>query len=82
MTTQDMNEYKQRLLALIGTDNFEREFVLRWRHNRAMTLDRIDKALQRMNDGTFGTCEECPLRQTGRDICLLMCGPRRRGGRP
>lgn len=57
-----MNVHRERLLAFMGTFNFEREFTLRWMHSKDVTLSQIEKALQRINDGTFGMCEECGAR--------------------
>lgn len=42
-----------------ATDNFDREFTLGLASNEQQTLNRIDDALRRMEDGTYGVCESC-----------------------
>ena len=37
----------------------DRNFLLRLRDRERKLLAKIDEALQRINDGTFGICEEC-----------------------
>jgi RNA polymerase-binding transcription factor DksA len=46
-------------MADIGTDNFEQEFTLGLLQNEANVLSEIAGALDRLNKGTFGRCEEC-----------------------
>jgi RNA polymerase-binding transcription factor DksA len=46
-------------MADLGTDNFEQEFTLSLLQNEEQLLDEIGAALERMNQGTFGRCEEC-----------------------
>jgi len=46
-------------MADIGNDNFEREFTLRLIEAKDQTFDQIEAALQRMEDGVYGACEEC-----------------------
>lgn len=46
-------------MADIGSDNFEQEFTLGLIENEEEMLRAIDEALQRIEDGTFGKCEEC-----------------------
>jgi RNA polymerase-binding transcription factor DksA len=43
----------------LGTDNFEQEFTLSLLQNQEQALDEIAHALERMNKGTYGHCEEC-----------------------
>jgi len=45
--------------ADLGTDNFEREFTLSLMENEGETLGRIEASLERIEDGTYGDCEEC-----------------------
>jgi DnaK suppressor protein len=45
--------------ADLGTDNFEREFTLSLMENEEETLGRIEASLERIEDGTYGDCEEC-----------------------
>jgi len=50
-------------MADLGTDNFDQEFTLGLIQNEEQALDEIAAALDRLNQGTFGRCEEC-----GKDI--------------
>lgn len=49
-------------MADMGTDNFEQEFTLSLMESDAGTLDKIETALERIEDGTYGSCEECGAR--------------------
>ena len=46
-------------MADLGTDNFEQEFTLSLLQNEEQVLGEIGAALERINQGTFGRCEEC-----------------------
>ena len=46
-------------MADIGSDNFEQEFTLSLMQTEEGTLDAIENALERIEDGQYGTCEEC-----------------------
>ena len=46
-------------MADIGSDNFEQEFTLSLMANVEHSLEEIAAALERIDDGTFGRCEEC-----------------------
>jgi RNA polymerase-binding protein DksA len=46
-------------MADIGTDNFEQEFTLSLLQNEEQVLVEIADALERIDQGTFGRCEEC-----------------------
>ena len=46
-------------MADIGTDNFEQEFTLSLMENDGTALERIEAALERIEEDTFGQCEEC-----------------------
>ena len=46
-------------MADIGTDNFEQEFTLSLMETEGGTLEEIETALERMEDGTYAQCEEC-----------------------
>lgn len=46
-------------MADLGTDNFEQEFTLGLLQNDEQALEEIGAALERLNQGTFGKCEEC-----------------------
>lgn len=46
-------------MADLGSDNFEQEFTLSLMETEEDTLDAIETALQRIEEGTYGQCEEC-----------------------
>jgi RNA polymerase-binding transcription factor DksA len=46
-------------MADIGTDNFEQEFTLSLLQNEENVLKEISSAMERLDKGTFGICEEC-----------------------
>ena len=46
-------------IAELGTDNFEQDFALRFVENEQETLNEIEAALKRIQDGTYGLCEMC-----------------------
>src|SRR5437879_12607097 len=46
-------------MADLGTDNFEQEFTLSLLQNEEQALDEINAALDRIQKGAFGRCEEC-----------------------
>jgi RNA polymerase-binding transcription factor DksA len=45
--------------ADLGTDNYEQEFTLGLLQNQENALAEIADALDRVDKGNFGTCEEC-----------------------
>jgi DnaK suppressor protein len=49
-------------MADIGSDNFEQEFTLSLMQSEGSTLDAIETALERIEDGVYGECEECGAR--------------------
>ncbi len=46
-------------LADVATDMYDREFSMGLASNDRELLVRIEKALKRIESGTFGLCEEC-----------------------
>lgn len=42
-----------------GSDSFETSLSLALLENESSTMREIDLALERMDQGTYGTCEEC-----------------------
>lgn len=46
-------------MADLGSDNFEQEFTLSLITNEEETLELIERALERVEDGTYGECEDC-----------------------
>ena len=48
--------------AEVGTHSFEQEFTLNLLSSDGERLERIDAALEKIGDGTYGACEECGCR--------------------
>ncbi len=46
-------------MADLGTENFEQEFTLGLLENEEETLRKVEASLERIEDGTYGDCEEC-----------------------
>jgi DnaK suppressor protein len=46
-------------MADIGSDNFEQEFTLSLMENEGGTLAQIETSLERIEEGSYGSCEEC-----------------------
>ncbi|HEX5270726.1 MAG TPA: TraR/DksA family transcriptional regulator [Gemmataceae bacterium] len=46
-------------MADLGTDNFEQEFTLGLIQNEEQALEEIGAALDRVEQKTFGRCEDC-----------------------
>jgi DnaK suppressor protein len=53
-------------MADLGTDNFEQEFTLSLMETEGDTLQSIEAALERVEEGTYGVCDECtgPIAKT------------------
>lgn len=49
-------------MADLGSDNFEQEFTLSLMENEEETLESIELALERIEDGTYGQCDECGVK--------------------
>lgn len=49
-------------MADIGSDNFEQEFSLTLMQTEEATLEAIELALEKIEDGTYGICEECEVK--------------------
>jgi len=49
-------------MADIGSDNFEQEFTLSLMENDGGTLAQIEASLERIEEGTYGQCEECGVK--------------------
>ena len=60
-------------MADIGSDNFEQEFTLSLMENGEEALVEIDGALKRIEDGTYGLCEECAKdpKKTGKALAAI-----------
>lgn len=73
-TLADMSDPKDRPCDFIDQASFSSNtgFALRIRDREAKLIKKIEEALQRLEDGTFGICEEC-----GEEIPLkrLMARP-------
>ncbi|MFA5725895.1 MAG: TraR/DksA family transcriptional regulator, partial [Candidatus Omnitrophota bacterium] len=46
-------------MADVATDNYDREFSLGLASNDRQSLYELDDAFKRIEDGTFGICEDC-----------------------
>lgn len=46
-------------MADLGSDNYEQEFTLSLIDSEEDTLGAIEVALEKIEDGTYGRCEEC-----------------------
>ena len=53
-------------MADLGTDNFEQEFTLSLMETEGGTLTAIEAALEWVEEGTYGMCEDCagPIAKT------------------
>jgi RNA polymerase-binding protein DksA len=49
-------------MADIGSDNFEQEFTLSLMESDGGTLASIEASLERIEEGTYGLCEECGVK--------------------
>ena len=46
-------------MADLGSDNFEQEFTLSLMESEEGTLEAVESALERIEGGSYGECEEC-----------------------
>ena len=46
-------------MADIGSDNYEQEFTLSLMQTEEGTLESIETALEKIEDGVYGQCDEC-----------------------
>lgn len=46
-------------MADLGTDNFEQEFTLSLMEHDEDILEKVEAALERIEDGVYGSCVEC-----------------------
>jgi len=46
-------------LADLGTDNFEQEVSLGLLENEGFIQEQVNAALRRIDDGTYGRCQQC-----------------------
>lgn len=54
----DLSAYSLHM-ADVASDNYDREFQLSLADNEQKLLNRINEALEKIDDGTFGLCELC-----------------------
>lgn len=45
--------------ADVGTETFEREMALSFTEDFQGMIDQIDRALQKIEEGTYGICDRC-----------------------
>jgi len=57
-------------MADIGSDNFDQEFTLSLMETEEDTLAQIEAALERIEDGVYGKCDECggPIKKSRLNI--------------
>ncbi len=46
-------------MADLGSDNFEQEFTLSLMENEEEALALVEAAMERIEEGVYGVCEEC-----------------------
>ena len=46
-------------MADVGSDNFEQEFTLSLMQSEEEAIDQVESALERIEDGVYGSCVEC-----------------------
>jgi len=46
-------------MAELGSDNFDQELTLSLLGNEKHSLDQIEAAIERIDGGSYGRCEEC-----------------------
>ncbi len=46
-------------MADIGSDNFEQEFTLSLMQSENDLLEKVENALERIEEGEYGICEDC-----------------------
>ena len=53
-------------MADIGSDNYEQEFTLSLMQTEEGTLESIEAALEKIEDGAYGQCDDCsaPISKT------------------
>ena len=49
-------------MAELGSGNFDQDLTLSLLGSEKDALDQIDGALERIEDGSFGQCEECGVK--------------------
>ena len=49
-------------MADLGSDNFEQEFTLSLMENEEEALTLVESALERVEEGVYGVCEECGVK--------------------
>lgn len=49
-------------MADLGSDNFEHEFNLSLLESEEGTLDAVESALEKIEGGSYGLCEECEVK--------------------
>ena len=49
-------------MADIGSDNYEQEFTLSLMESGGSTLEKIESALERVEEGVYGECADCGAR--------------------
>lgn len=59
----DLSAYSLHM-ADMATDNYDREFALNLAENEQKILNRIETALEKIEEGMYGDCESCEKKIT------------------
>ncbi len=70
----DLSGYSLHM-ADMATDNFDREFTLGLASNEQQRLNLIDAALRKIEDGTYGLCENCQKLITQKRLLAVPHAP-------
>lgn len=62
-------------MADMATDNFDREFTLGLAANEQQGLNLIDAALKKIEEGTYGNCENCEKPISQKRLLALPYAP-------
>jgi RNA polymerase-binding transcription factor DksA len=62
-------------MADMGTDAFEQEFTLSLMEHDGSTLEQIENALERIEDGVYGVCTECEAKIPKQRLNVLPYTP-------
>ena len=70
----DLSGYSLHM-ADMATDNFDREFTLGLASNEQQRLNLIDAALRKIEDGSYGLCENCRKSITQKRLLAMPHAP-------
>ena len=70
----DLSGYSHHM-ADMATDNFDQEFNLGLASNEQQILNMIDVALRKIDEGTYGDCENCSKPIPQKRLCAMPHAP-------